>query len=86
MVPCLQELYVLTNADGKLVFGDADSSRRSLQDYVLKMQTDADVQALVKDVNGLLDTAMEKGHCVTCSLRRGPEEQSELRQYDDRRR
>ena len=57
--PRLEELYVLTNADGKLVFGDADSSQE-LQDYVLKMQTDADVQALVKDVNGLLDTAMEK--------------------------
>ena len=50
---------MLTNADGKLVFGDTDSSQE-LQDYVLKMQTDADVQALVKDVNGLLDTAMEK--------------------------
>ena len=49
--PRLEELYVLTNADGKLVFGDADSSQE-LQDYVLKMQTDADVQALVKDVNG----------------------------------
>lgn len=57
--PRLEELYVLTNADGKLVFGDTDSSQE-LQDYVLKMQTDADVQALVKDVNGLLDTAMEK--------------------------
>ena len=59
MAPRLEELYVLTNADGKLVFGDTDSSQE-LQDYVLKMQTDADVQALVKDVNGLLDTAMEK--------------------------
>ena len=57
--PRLEELYVLTNADGKLVFGDADSSQE-LQDYVLKMQTDADIQALVKDVNGLLDAAMQK--------------------------
>lgn len=59
MAPRLEELYALTNADGKLVIGDTDSSQE-LQDYVLKMQTDADVQALVKDVNNLLDTAMQK--------------------------
>lgn len=59
MAPRLEELYALTNADGKLVIGDTDSSQE-LQDYVLKMQTDADVQALVKDVNDLLDTAMQK--------------------------
>lgn len=59
MAPRLEELYALPNADGKLVLGDTDSSQE-LQDYVLKRQTDADVQALVKDVNGLLDTAMEK--------------------------
>lgn len=59
MAPRLEELYALPNADGRLVLGDTDSSQE-LQDYVLKRQTDADVQALVKDVNGLLDTAMEK--------------------------
>ncbi|MFR3322098.1 MAG: hypothetical protein ACLTSZ_14380 [Lachnospiraceae bacterium] len=42
---------MLTNADDASVPPAMRASSQELQDYVLKMQTDADVQALVKDVN-----------------------------------
>lgn len=54
LAPSLQEMYVVTNAEGKLVIGDKDSSQE-LQDYILEMRADADVQALVKDVNTMLN-------------------------------
>ncbi len=58
LIPALRELYVVTNAEGKLVIGDKGSSQE-LEAYLLQMQADPDVQALKTDVDGLLHTAMQ---------------------------
>lgn len=54
--PNFSELYVVTNAEGNPIIGDNDTTQE-LQDYLALHRTDADVQALVQDVNGLMQAA-----------------------------
>lgn len=54
--PMLKEVYVVTNADDKLVVGDATASTEA-GNYVLARRSDDDVQNLIKDVEQMMDTA-----------------------------
>ena len=49
-VPSLSMLYVTTNESGKLVVSDRNASQE-VSDYISKVTSDADVQALIKEVN-----------------------------------
>lgn len=62
-VPCLKELYFVTDAEGKLAVGDVGSSQE-LINYRLEMQADQDVQALMQDVAQLLETAKSQDQAV----------------------
>lgn len=55
-VPSLSVLYVTTNASGNLVVADQNTSKE-VADYIETAKSDADVQALVTDVNSQCENA-----------------------------
>lgn len=53
LAPTLREVYAVTDVEGNLMVGD----KTDVADYLLERQADADVQALVSDVNQKLEVA-----------------------------
>lgn len=57
LAPRLAEMYVISDAEGGLKFGDRTGST-ALENYMKELAADDDVQALVSDVNTQLSNAM----------------------------
>lgn len=55
--PCLRELYLITDSEGKLIVADKESSSE-LEAYIESLRTDSDVQALVADVETKMNDAI----------------------------
>lgn len=56
--PSLAMLYVVTDESGNLIVSDRNSSQE-VADYIKKVGTDSDVQALIQDVNDKLNAAAQ---------------------------
>lgn len=54
LAPTLREVYAVTDVEGNLMVGD----KADVESYLLERQADADVQALVTDVDQKLQNAM----------------------------
>lgn len=58
LAPSLTGMYVITDASGKLVISKKDASQE-VSDYIDSVTADADVQALMADVNSQLQEAVD---------------------------
>lgn len=58
LVPSLSMLYLTTDTSGSLIISDRESSKE-VSDYIDQISSDADVQALVADVDSKCETAQE---------------------------
>lgn len=54
LAPTLREVYAVTDVEGNLMVGD----KTDVENYLMERQADADVQALVNDVDQKLQNAM----------------------------
>lgn len=54
LAPTLREVYAVTDVEGNLMIGD----KTDVENYLMERQADADVQALVEDVDQKLQNAM----------------------------
>ncbi len=53
--PTLREMYMQTDEDGNLIVVPSEDYTNAIEEYTQERQTDADVQALIKDVNNTLN-------------------------------
>ena len=59
LVPSLSRLYLITNTNGKLVVSADSDSDTQIADYINTVSADADVQALISDVNRQYQAALD---------------------------
>lgn len=61
--PSLHEKYILKDVEGNMMIAETDYSQEVLA-YTQSMHTDADVQALIKDVDDALETACQQDEAL----------------------
>ncbi len=61
--PSLHEKYILKDVEGNMMIAETDYSQEVF-DYTQAMHTDADVQALIKDVDDALATACQQDEAL----------------------
>ena len=59
LVPSLSRLYVITDESGALVVSSDADKEQDVADYITSVSTDADVQALIADVNRQYQAAID---------------------------
>ena len=59
LVPSLSRLYVVTDESGSLVVSSDAEKEQDVADYITSVSTDADVQALIADVNRQYQAALD---------------------------
>ncbi len=82
LAPSLREWYVITDADGKLVIANREDDSE-MEAYIQSMRTDADVQALITDVNNELAQAEEADEDLKNFLENTSDSDSDAENKDD---